>query len=264
VSPGLRAEADAVRRLVLEQALASGSCHIGSSLSLVDILTVLYFRTLRAGEGDRFLLSKGHAAAALYAVLARTGTLDERAVVAGYCRDGGSLTGHPERHVPGVEVTAGSLGHGVAVALGYALADRGDGRDRRTYCLVGDGELNEGSIWEAVALAGHLAPPGLCLIVDANGFQGLGPVADVLSLEPLAGKFRAFGWAVDEVDGHDHAALERRLGGPRMRPTAIVARTVKGYGVPALEGQFLSHYRSFRPHERDLLFAGLDGERRAA
>ncbi len=131
-------------------------------------------------------------------------------------------------------------------------------RDRRTYCLVGDGELNEGSIWEAVALAGHLAPPGLCLIVDANGFQGLGPVSDVLSLEPLAGKFRAFGWAVDEVDGHDHSALERRLGGPRVRPTAIVARTVKGYGVPALEGQFMSHYRSFRPHERDLLFAGLD------
>ena len=146
----------------------------------------------------------------------------------------------------------------------YALADRADGRDRRTYCLVGDGELNEGSIWEAVALAGHLAPPGLCLIVDANGFQGLGPVSDVLSLEPLAGKLRAFGWAVDEVDGHDHGALERTLGGGRVRPTAIVARTVKGYGVPVLEGQFMSHYRSFRPHERALLLAGLDEKLEAA
>jgi transketolase len=264
MSTDLRAEADAARRLVLEAALASGSCHIGSSLSIVDILTVLYKRTLRSAAGDRFLLSKGHAAAALYAVLARTGALDEHEVVGGYCRDGGSLAGHPERHIPGVEVTAGSLGHGLAVALGYALADRADGADRRTYCLVGDGELNEGSIWEAVALGGHLAPPGLCLIVDANGFQGLGRVRDVLSMEPLAGKLRAFGWAVDEVDGHDHATLERHLGGGCLRPRAIIARTVKGQGVPVLEGEFMSHYRSFRPHERDLLLAGLDLRRQAA
>lgn len=264
MSTDLRAEADAVRRIVLEAALQSGGCHIGSSLSIVDILTVLYRRTLRAGAGDRFLLSKGHAAAALYAVLARTGTLDEREVVTGYSRDGGSLHGHPERHVPGVELTAGSLGHGLAVALGYALADRADGHERRTYCLVGDGELNEGSIWEAAALAGHLALPGLCLIVDANGFQGLGTTSEVLSLEPLADKLRAFGWTVDEVDGHDHRALERALGGARLRPAAVVARTVKGYGVPALEGEFMSHYRSFRPHERGLLFAGLDGLREAA
>ena len=180
VSADLRVEADAVRRIVLEAALAAGTCHIGSSLSIVDILTVLYFRTLRAEAGDRFLLSKGHAASALYAVLARTGALDEREVIAGYCSDGGAFAGHPERHVPGVEVTAGSLGHGVAVALGYALADRSDARDRRTYCLVGDGELNEGSIWEAVALAGHLGIRGIALIVDANGFQGLGRVQDVL------------------------------------------------------------------------------------
>ena len=108
-------------------------------------------------------------------------------------------------------------------------------------------------MWEAVALAGHLAPPGLRLIVDANGFQGLGRVADVCSMEPLADKFRAFGWAVDEVDGHDHEALERTLAGRRDRPTVVVARTVKGHGVPVLEGEFMSHYRSFKPHERDLL-----------
>ena len=260
----LRHEADAARRIVLEAALASGSCHIGSSLSIVDILTVLYQRALRAGAGDRFLLSKGHAASALYAVLARTGVLDEAEVIAGYCRDGGTYAGHPERHVPGVELTAGSLGHGVAVALGRALADRTDGRDARTYCLVGDGELDEGSVWEAVALAGHLAPPGLRLIVDANGFQGLGRVGEVLSLEPLGEKFRAFGWIVSEVDGHSHAALECALGAPARRPVAIVARTVKGFGVPALEGEFMSHYRSFRPHERDILFAGLDGLAEAA
>ena len=260
----LRHEADAARRIVLEAALASGSCHIGSSLSIVDILTVLYARSLRAGEGDRFLLSKGHAASALYAVLARAGVLDEAEVIAGYCRDGGAYAGHPERGVPGVELTAGSLGHGVAVALGRALADRADGRDSRTFCLVGDGELDEGSVWEAVALAGHLAPPGLRLIVDANGFQGLGRVGEVLSLEPLGEKFRAFGWVVSEVDGHSHAALACALGAPARRPVAIVARTVKGYGVPAIEGEFMSHYRSFRPHERDILFAGLDRLEEAA
>ncbi len=127
MSAELRREADAARRIVLEAALASGSCHIGSSLSIVDILTVLYQRALRAEAGDRFLLSKGHAASALYAVLARAGVLDETEVIAGYCRDGGTLAGHPERHVPGVELTAGSLGHGLAVALGYTLADRAEG-----------------------------------------------------------------------------------------------------------------------------------------
>ena len=260
----LRHEADAARRIVLEAALASGSCHIGSSLSIVDILTVLYQRALRPEAGDRFLLSKGHAASALYAVLARAGVLDEAEVISGYCRDGGAFAGHPERHVAGVELTAGSLGHGVAVALGRALADRADGRDTRTFCLVGDGELDEGSVWEAVALAGHLAPPGLRLIVDANGFQGLGRVGEVLSLEPLGEKFRAFGWIVSEVDGHNHAALSCALGAPARRPVAIVARTVKGYGVPVLKGEFMSHYRSFRPHERDILFAGLDGREEAA
>jgi transketolase len=263
-SAELRREADAARRIVLEAALAAGTCHIGSSLSIVDILTVLYQRALRADAGDRFLLSKGHAASALYAVLARAGILDEAEVIAGYCRDGGTYAGHPERHVPGVELTAGSLGHGVAVALGRALADRADGSDSRTFCLVGDGELDEGSVWEAVALAGHLAPPGLRLIVDANGFQGLGRVGAVLSLEPLGEKFRAFGWVTSEVDGHNHAALACALAAPARRPVAIVARTVKGYGVPALEGEFMSHYRSFRPHERDVLFAGLEAIEEAA
>jgi transketolase len=230
--------------------------HDRSALSTLDVLWVLYDRILQ--EDDRFLLSKGHGPAAYYAVLAAKGLIPEAALDDFGAFD--SILGHhPDRRlVPGVEISSGSLGHGLPIAVGVALAAR------PTFVLVGDGELDEGSVWEAVALAGHLAPPGLRLIVDGNGFQGLGRVGEVLSLEPLAEKFRAFGWVVSEVDGHHHAALACALGAPARRPVAIVARTVKGYGVPALEGEFMSHYRSFRPHERGILFAGLDRLEEAA
>jgi transketolase len=264
------AAAHAARRLVLEAALAAGTCHIGSSLSLVDIGTVLYLKVMRdpAGQpdgtpGDRFLLSKGHAASGFYSVLAQAGVLTRRQVLDGYCRDGGTLAGHPERGYPGVEITGGSLGHGPSIAVGMALADRQDGSDRRTFCLIGDGELNEGSVWEAIALAGHLRLSNLTLIVDANGFQGLGSVGDVLDMEPLAAKLASFGWSAADIDGHDHATLERVLGIRDGSPRAVVARTVKAYGVGFLEGDVMSHYKSFKPHDRDLLLGALE-ERQAA
>jgi transketolase len=230
--------------------------HDPSALSTLDVLWVLYDRVL--GPDDRFLLSKGHGPIGYYAVLAAKGFIAEDELD-GFASFDSRLGHHPDRlRVPGVEISSGSLGHGLPIAVGSALGGR------RVYCLVGDGELDEGSVWEAVALAGHLAPPGLRLIVDANGLQGLGRVGEVLSLEPLGEKFRAFGWATSEVDGHSHAALGCALGAPARRPVAIVARTVKGYGVPALEGEFMSHYRSFRSHERNILFAGLDGLEDAA
>jgi transketolase len=255
--------AHAARRLVLEQALAAGTCHIGSALSIVDILAVLYTDVLRRDAGDRFLLSKGHAAAALYAVLSESGVLDRDEVVRGYCSDGGGFGGHPERGVPGVEMTGGSLGHGPSIALGMALADRADGLDRRTFCLVGDGELNEGSVWEAIALAGHLGLSGLTLVVDANGLQGLGRVEDVLSLEPLDTRLHAFGWNVTVVPGHDHARLAAALSTPATGPTAVVARTVKGNGVSFMEDELMWHYKSLKPADRDRVLADLE-ERRAA
>lgn len=254
-------EAHEARRLVLEAALASGSCHIGSSLSIVDVLTVLYRQVL--APGDAFLLSKGHAASGFYAVLARAGILDADEVVAGYCRDGGAYAGHPERGVPGVEITGGSLGHGLSIALGRALAARHDGSGARVVCLLGDGELNEGSVWEALALAGHLGLPNLTAIVDANGLQGLGRVSDVLHLEPLGEKLAAFGWEVRECDGHDHSALGRALA-PASRPLALVARTVKGYGVSFMEDELMWHYRSLKPADRDRVLADLDRMRQAA
>ena len=246
------------RRLVVEAALRARTCHIGSSLSIVDVLAVLYADVLVDGDLEhRFLLSKGHASSALYATLAAVGVMSADDVLSGYCADGGELHGHPERGVAGVEMTGGSLGHGPAIAVGIALAERQRG-DRRTFCLVGDGELNEGSVWEAIALAGHLKLDALTLVVDANGLQGLGQCADVLDLGSLPGKFEAFGFAVDDVDGHDHAAL---LGALRARtherPRAVIARTVKGYGVSSMEGDVMSHYRTIAVEDGPAVLAGL-------
>jgi transketolase len=250
--------AQAARRIVLEAALAAGTCHIGSALSIVDLLAVLHTDVLPAGY-HRLLLSKGHAAAALYASLATTGVLDADDVVAGYCSDGGAYAGHPERGVPGVTMTGGSLGHGPAIAVGTALADRHAANGRRTFCVVGDGELNEGSVWEAVALGGHLMLDNLILVVDANGLQGLGPTADVLDLEPLLPKLEAFGWEAREVAGHDHAALLTAFTEPSAdgRPVAVVARTTKGHGVGFMENELMWHYRSLKPADRPRVEAAL-------
>ena len=256
--------ADAARRLVIEAAISAGTCHIGSSLSIVDLLAVLYADVLALGPGEshRLLLSKGHAASALYASLAQTGVLDPADVVAGYCADGGRYTGHPERGVPGVEMTGGSLGHGPAIAIGCALADRHAGSSRRTFCVVGDGELNEGSVWEAIALGGHLALPNLTLVIDANGLQGLGTTAEVLDLEPLAQKLEAFGWGARDVPGHDHAALAAAFHERGPGPRAVIARTTKGHGVSFMEDELMWHYRSLREDDRARVLLELD--RRAA
>ena len=237
--------AERLRELILEMAIQARSAHIGSSLSIAVILAVLYFDVLRRDRPrpDRFLLSKGHAASALYAALALSGDLEESEVVSGYCADGGRLAGHPERWVPGVEMTAGSLGHGPAVAIGLALSDRIDGSDRRTFCLVGDGELNEGSVWEAAALAAQLELGSVTMIVDANGLQGFGRTSDVMNLEPFAAKWESFGFRTSEIDGHDlpqiAAALEKPGDG---RPHCIVARTTKGKGVRFMENRLEWHY----------------------
>ncbi len=271
-----RAVARETRRLVVEAAIRARTCHIGSSLSIVDILAVLYADVLRDESGrpaGRFLLSKGHAASALYGTLVVEGVLSLETMLTGYCSDGGSLAGHPERGVAGVEMTGGSLGHGPAIAVGIALAERhaagdrdghhhghGHGHGRGTYCLVGDGELGEGSVWEALALAGQLGLDRLTVIVDDNGLQGLGPTADVLGAAPLRPKLEAFGFAVSEVDGHDHDALAAAFGrdtAAEARPHAVIARTIKGYGIASMEGDVMSHYRTLREEDRSTVLAGL-------
>ncbi|MEA2427266.1 MAG: transketolase [Thermoleophilaceae bacterium] len=249
--------ADAARRLVIEAAISAGTCHIGSSLSIIDVLAVLYEDVLPKGPPHRFLLSKGHAASGLWATLAAFGQIDPGDFVRGYCSDDGLFAGHPERGVAGVEMTGGSLGHGPAIAVGTALADRHDGNGRRTFCLVGDGELNEGSVWEAIALAGHHRLSNLTLIVDANGLQGLGTTAEVLDLEPLRPKLSAFRFDVAEVHGHDHDALREAFRAPAELPRAVIARTVKGNGVSFMENELMWHYRTLKEGDRERVMAEL-------
>jgi transketolase len=261
-SQQVREAALEIRTLALRAALAHGGCHIGSSLSCADILAVLFAggvlrRDAPGSRGDRFVLSKGHAAAALYAALAVRGDIDGDDLVARYTTDGSLLSGHAEHHVPGVEATTGSLGHGLSLALGMALSDGIDGADRRSYCLLGDGELGEGSVWEAVALAGHLRVARLTAIIDANGLQGLGRVQDIASLDHLAARLASHGWAVDDVDGHDCDALTAALSQASERPRCVIARTVKARGIPSLEDTVMSHYRSFRGADAAAILAEL-------
>ena len=228
--------------------------HIGSALSIADILAVLYGNILHidphhptAADRDRFILSKGHAAVALYAVLAERGffPLDW---LKSYGECASQLLGHASHYLPGIEMSSGSLGHGLPVGCGIALALRADQRAARVCVLMGDGELNEGSVWEAMAFAAHQRLANLTVIVDCNAQQGFGTTSEVLDMEPLAAKWQSFNWCVHEVDGHDHPALAQALAPlGACHPTVVLAHTVKGKGVSYMEDQLAWHYRSPNP-----------------
>lgn len=227
--------------------------HIGSALSISDILAVLYGRVMKldpknprwAGR-DRFLLSKGHACVAVYAALAERGFISE-ADLASYGQDHSVLMNHISHKVPGVEFSTGSLGHGLPFGTGKALAAKKQGAAWRTFVLMGDGEMAEGSNWEAMQFAAHHQLDNLVGIIDYNKLQSLTTVEKTLRLEPLADKLRAFGWAVQEVDGHDHEQLARALGSKPWsagQPSMLVAHTTKGKGVSFMENSVEWHYRS--------------------
>jgi transketolase len=245
--------ARAIRAEALRMVHRINASHIGSSLSMGDLLAVLYASVLRVDptrpdwpERDRFILSKGHGAAIAYAALAQAGFFP-REELESYCRDGSRLAGHLTAGVPGVEFSTGSLGHGLPVGCGLALAARRDSAPWRVYVLLSDGELDEGSNWEAILFAPHHQLENLVAIVDYNKIQSFGRVSEVLALEPLAAKWRAFGWAVREIDGHDHDAIEDTLRAVPFepgRPSAIVAHTIKGKGVSFMEDQLAWHYKS--------------------
>jgi transketolase len=249
-----------VRRVVLEQAHRAGVGHIGSALSIVELL-VAVSRVLRGEpddpDRDRFVLSKGHAALALYATLHLTGRLS-REQLEGYCGDATLLGTHPESELPGVDFSSGSLGHGLSIAAGAALAARMQGSGRRAFVLVSDAECNEGSLWEAVMFAAHHRLGNLTAIVDANAQQALGYTREVLDLEPLADRFEAFGWEAVEVDGHDVDALATELERTSGRPRVVVARTTFGKGVSYMEGLVNWHYwpMSDADYERALAEVG--------
>jgi transketolase len=227
--------------------------HIGASLSLVELLRVLYDDVLQVRPGepdwpdrDRFILSKGHGCLTLYAVLADAGFFDV-AELAKQCTPNALLGGHPDTHVPGVEAATGALGHGLPIGVGFALAQRMQRRASRTFVVMGDGEIDEGSVWEAALSAAKHKLANLTAIVDYNKLQSYGAVADVMPLEPLADKWRAFGFAVREVDGHDVAALRATFAAlpfEAEKPNLVIAHTVKGRGIPFAEGEPLWHHKA--------------------
>jgi transketolase len=265
---GLARRAFTVRGRILEMGATATGTHVGGSLSAADVLTVLYTNVLHVRpdepewpQRDYFVLSKGHASAALYAVLSECGFFDP-AECATYGQYGSRLAGHPLRRLPGVEFPTGSLGHGLSLAVGLALAMRRAGRPNRVFALLGDGELQEGSVWEAVMAGAHLGLDNLTAIVDRNGWQISGTTEECMSLEPLAQRWQAFGWAASEVDGHDLSALIdtfSRVPHTPDRPTAVIARTTKGRGVPLFENRKKSHYVTLTPALYQRAVAGLRG-----
>lgn len=239
------------RRDVLKLIVTAGAGHTGGSLSAVDILNVLYNAVMdirpenfASRRRDHFIQSKGHSVEALYVVLADVGFFPrEELWTAG--RFQSRLIGHPTRHVPGVEHNTGGLGHGLGVAAGLALATKLGGGTSRTFCLLGDGELAEGSNWEAAMFAASHRLDNLVAVVDRNRLQISGDTEDVVRLEPLAAKWQAFGWTVRHCDGHDIPELAEAIGGTPApgRPTVVIARTVKGKGVGFIEGRAAWHHR---------------------
>jgi transketolase len=243
----------ALRRTIVKTLEAGQRGHVGAAFSLVEILRVLYDDVLRydarnprwSGR-DRFVLSKGHGCLALYAVLADKGFFAE-AELSKFCKSDGMLGGHPEHHIPGVEASTGSLGHGMSIALGFALNARCDGAAYRTFVVIGDGESNEGSIWEAALAAGKHRLGNFVVLTDYNKHQSYGSTAEVQNLEPLADKWRAFGFAVAEVNGHDVEALRAVLTAERAdvsKPTAVICHTVKGKGIPFAENNMAWHHQN--------------------
>jgi transketolase len=255
----LRATALALRQTILKMIAKAGSGHPGGSLSMVELLVGLYWHALRHDPKkpdwpgrDIFLLSKGHGCPALYAVLAYQGYFpkDELMTLRQFPT---RLQGHPERGaLPGIEMSSGSLGQGLSIANGMALADRLDGRKRRIYCLMGDGEIQEGQVWEAAMTAPHHRLECVCAIVDANQLQQNGPVKQIQDIEPLADKWRAFGWHTIEINGHDMEAVLKaydQAASVTGKPQAIVARTIKGKGVPFMELNHAWHGVAPNPEE---------------
>lgn len=246
--------------------------HIGSALSITDIVAVLYGRILRVDPGapdrperDRFILSKGHACVAVYAALAETGFFDP-ALLETYGADGSALMAHISHKVPGAELSTGALGHGLPFGTGKALAAKRQGKDWRTVVLTSDGEWGEGSNWEAALFAAHHKLDNLLCIIDYNKLQSLTSVDDTLRLEPLHSKFEAFGWAVKEVDGHDHDALAAALDAaswPAGEPAMLIAHTTKGKGVSFMENKVEWHYRNPTPELLAQALAEIDGANHA-
>jgi transketolase len=260
-----------VRQHIVDMTHLGKSSHVASGLSIADILAVLYQDILKVdpanpewADRDRFVLSKGHAGAAAYAVLAEVGFFPVSNLRSHY-QNGSKLSGHvSHKEIPGVELSTGSLGHGLSVATGMALAAKLDGASWRTFVLMSDGECDEGSNWEAALFAGHHKLDNLVAIIDYNKIQSLASTKDTLDLEPFAMKWESFGWAVNEVDGHSHDALNNTLSNLPFagdgKPNLLIAHTTKGKGVSFMENKVLWHYRTPQGSEYEAAILELEDD----
>lgn len=240
-----------IRKLILEISYKSQVGHIGSGLSIVEILVVLYFLILKLNpknphweKRDRFILSKGHAVSALYSVLALKNFFPKKTLYT-YCKNNGLLGIHPEHNIPGIELTTGSLGHGLPVGVGMALAAKIDGKEHKIFILISDAECDEGEVWQAAMIANHHKLNNLIVIIDYNKVQALGTTKEVLNLEPLADKWASFGWEVIEADGHNIEKLYQifsKVYKVQTKPTVVIAHTIRGKGVSFMEHKLEWHY----------------------
>lgn len=258
-----------IRRHSLEMVSRAKASHVGGALSMADLLAVLYGEILRVKSSepqwehrDRFILSKGHSTVGLYATLALSGFIRLEELET-YGQDGSRLMAHVSHKVPGVEFSTGSLGHGLPFGAGRALAAKRLKKDWKIFVMLSDGELDEGSNWEAILFAPQHRLDNLVAIVDYNKIQSLGSVAEVMELHPLADKFRAFRWAVREIDGHDHGQIRDALASAPWeegRPSVVIAHTVKGKGVDFMEDKLLWHYSSPKPEQLESALVQLEAK----
>ncbi|MBQ9327947.1 MAG: transketolase [Solobacterium sp.] len=266
----LKLHARNIRKNIIRQVSEAKCGHPGGALGAADILTLLYFEIMDINETnvgsidrDRFVLSKGHSSPLLYAVLSEKGFLPEEELLT-FRKIDSRLQGHPNmNYVKGVDMSTGSLGQGLAAADGMAIANRLSGNSHRVYCLVGDGESEEGEIWEAAMAAAHYKSDNLCAIIDVNGLQIDGTTDEVIGPNPLDEKFKAFGWHVINVDGHDFDALRdafKEAAETKGKPTAIVAKTIKGKGVSFMENQVAWHGVAPDAEQTKIALADLDKE----
>jgi len=240
-----------IRKSILQMNAKSNASHTGTALSCVDILTFLYFKIMnidpknpKMKNRDKFILSKGHGSSVLYATLSQRGYFD-KSLLDGFYLDGGKLPGHLDKEaVCGVETSSGSLGHGLSIGVGMAISSKFDELTNHIYVMCGDGELNEGSIWEAVMFATQKNLDNLTLIIDYNKLQGYGKTNEVINLEPLDKKFEAFNWEVIQINGHDFLEIQKALETKANKPKVIIAHTIKGKGVSYMENELIWHYKS--------------------
>lgn len=263
-----------LRKTVVDMIMEGKGGHIGGDMSVLDILMVLYFCRMNISpenmddpERDYFVMSKGHCVEALYAVLAEKGFFPKEEVIGTFSKFGSPFIGHPNNQLPGIEMNSGSLGHGLPVCVGLALAAKMDQRRSRVYTVMGDGELAEGSVWEGAMAAAHYRLDNLCAVIDRNRLQISGDTEDVMHHEDLADRWRAFGWHVIAADGHDPESLNRAFeeaGTIKGRPSIVIATTIKGYGSTLMENKASWHHHLPDADEYRQIISDLEQRKEAA